>query len=40
LVETGKNTRCDRDYRPVAGTVLTRDYRGVVHRVVATADGQ
>ena len=40
LVETGKNTRRDRDYRPVAGTVLTREYRGVVHRVVATADAQ
>jgi hypothetical protein len=40
LVETGKNQRRDHDYRPVAGTVLTREYRGVVHRVVATADGQ
>jgi hypothetical protein len=40
LVETGKNPRRERDYRPVAGTVLTREYRGVVHRVVATADGQ
>ena len=40
LIETGKNPRRERDYRPVAGTVLTREYRGVVHRVVATADGQ
>jgi hypothetical protein len=32
LVATGKNRRHDRDYRPVAGTVLTREYRGVVHR--------
>jgi hypothetical protein len=40
LVETGKNQRRDRDYRPVAGTVLTREYRGVIHRVVATPDGQ
>ena len=40
LVETGKNTGRDRDYPPVAGTLLTREYRGVVHRVVATADGQ
>ena len=40
LIETGKNARRERDYRPVAGTVLTREYRGVVHRVVATADGQ
>jgi hypothetical protein len=39
LIETGKNPRRERDYRPVAGTVLTREYRGVVHRVVATADG-
>ena len=40
LIETGKNPRRERDCRPVAGTVLTREYRGVVHRVVATADGQ
>jgi hypothetical protein len=40
LVETGKNQRRDRDYRPVAGTLLTREYRGVIHRVVATPDGQ
>ena len=40
LIETGTNPRRDRDCRPVAGTVLTREYRGVVHRVVATADGQ
>lgn len=40
LVETGKNQRRDCDYRPVAGTVLTREYRGVVHRVIATADGE
>ena len=39
LVETGKNQRRDRDYRPVAGTVLTREYRDVVYRVIATADG-
>ena len=40
LVETGKNQRRDRDYRPVAGTVLTREYQGVVHRVAVTADGE
>ena len=40
LVETGKNRRRDRDYRPVAGTVLTREYQGVVHRIAVTADGQ
>lgn len=40
LVETGKVRKRDRDYRPAAGTVLTREYKGVVYRVVATADGQ
>jgi hypothetical protein len=40
LIETGKNTRRDCDYRPVAGMLLTREYRGVTYRVVATADGQ
>jgi hypothetical protein len=39
LVETGKNQRRDRDCRPVAGTVLTREYRDVVYRVITTADG-
>ncbi|OYV93277.1 MAG: hypothetical protein B7Z60_09245, partial [Ferrovum sp. 37-45-19] len=29
-----------RDHRPVAGTVLTREYKGVSHRVVVTPDGQ
>ena len=40
LVATGKVRRNDRDYRPVAGTVLTREYQGVAHRVAVTADGQ
>jgi hypothetical protein len=40
LVETGKNQRRDRDSRPVAGTVLTREYQGVAYRVIATSDGQ
>ena len=40
LVETGKVRKHDRDYRPAAGTVLTREYKGVEYRVVATADGQ
>ena len=40
LVETGKVKRRDRDYRPAAGTVLVREYKGVEHRVIATADGQ
>lgn len=40
LVETGKVKKRDRDYRPAAGTVLTREYQGVEHRVIVTQDGQ
>lgn len=40
LVETGKVKKRDRDYRPAAGTVLTREYQGIEHRVIATQDGQ
>jgi len=40
LVETGKVKRRDRDYRPAAGTMLTREYQGREYRVIATADGQ
>lgn len=40
LVDTGKVKKRDRDYRPAAGTVLTREYKGVEYRVVATADSQ
>ena len=40
LVETGKVKRRDPDYRPAAGTMLTRDYQGREYRVIATADGQ
>jgi len=40
LGESGKVRKPDRDYRPAAGTVLTREYKGVEYRVVATADGQ
>lgn len=39
LIETGKIKKLDRDYRPVAGTMLIREYQGRTHRVVATADG-
>lgn len=39
LVETGKVRKRDRDYRPAAGTVLVREYKGVEHRVIATQDG-
>ena len=40
LVETGKVKKRDRDYRPAAGTALTREYQGVEHRVIVTQDGQ
>ena len=40
LVKTGKVKQRDRDYRPAAGTELVREYKGVAHRVIATADGQ
>ncbi|OYV93190.1 MAG: hypothetical protein B7Z60_09395, partial [Ferrovum sp. 37-45-19] len=40
IIETGQNKKRDRDHRPVAGTVLTREYKGVSHRVVVTPDGQ
>ena len=40
LVDIGKIKKRDRNYRPAAGTVLTREYRGVEYRVVVTADSQ
>lgn len=40
LIETGKVKEAVRDYRPVADTVLTREYQGVEYRVIASADGQ
>ncbi len=40
LIETGKVKKRDRDHRPAAGTVLTREYQGVEHRVIVTQDGQ
>lgn len=40
LLETGKIKKRDRDYRPTAGTALTREYQGVAYHVVATSDGQ
>lgn len=39
LIETGTLKKRDRDVRPVAGTLLVREYRGVEYRVVATAEG-
>lgn len=40
LVETGKARKLDRDIRLVPGTVLTREYQGVEHRVTVAQDGQ
>ena len=40
LVETGKVKKREPDYRPAAGTMLTREYQGREYRVIATADGQ
>ncbi|MDA8327560.1 MAG: DUF2924 domain-containing protein [Betaproteobacteria bacterium] len=40
IIETGQNKKRDRDHRPVAGTILTREYKGVTHRVIVTPDGQ
>ena len=40
LLETGKVQKRDRDTRPTAGTVLTREYRDVEYCVIATTDGQ
>ena len=40
LVEYGKNKRFDRDFRPMAGTNLVREYQGKEYRVMATVDGQ
>ena len=40
LVETGTLKKRDRDHRPAAGTLLTREYRGIAFKVVVTADGQ
>ena len=40
LVETGMLKKRDRDYRPAAGTMLTREYRDKEYRVIVSADGQ
>jgi hypothetical protein len=39
LIETGKLNKRDREYRPPAGTMLTRQYQGREYRVIVTADG-
>ncbi|USE80164.1 DUF2924 domain-containing protein [Cupriavidus gilardii] len=40
LMETGKARKLDRDIRLVPGTVLTREYQGIEHRVTVAQDGQ
>lgn len=40
LLATGKVSKTDRDIRPVPGAVITREYRGQMHRVVVGTDGQ
>lgn len=40
LIETGKLRKRDKDNRPMAGTVLTRLYQDIEHRVVVETDGQ
>jgi hypothetical protein len=40
LMETGKARKLDRDIRLVPGTVLTREYQGIEHRVSVAQDGQ
>ena len=37
---TGVVSKFDRDIRPIPGTVITREYRGQMHRVVVGTDGQ
>lgn len=39
LIETGRVKKRDPDYRPVAGTMLTREYLDKEYRVIVTADG-
>ena len=40
LIRNGKLNQRSQDYRPPAGTVLTRLYQNVEHCVVVEADGQ
>lgn len=40
LIETGKLRKRDKDSRPMAGTVLTRHYQDIEHRVVVETGGQ
>ncbi len=40
ILETGKARKLDRDIRLLPGTVLTREYQGVEHRVTVAQDRQ
>ncbi|SFB03006.1 Protein of unknown function [Collimonas sp. OK607] len=40
LISHGKMQKREREYQPVPGTVLRREYQGIEYQVVATADGQ
>src|SRR5689334_6940899 len=40
LIEFGEAKKRERDFQTIPGTVLTREYRGITHQVIATADGQ
>ena len=40
LLTTGVVSKFDRDIRPSPGTVITREYRGQMNRVVVGTDGQ
>jgi hypothetical protein len=40
LISNGKMQKRERDYQPVPGTVLRREYQGINYQVMATADGQ
>lgn len=40
LITNGKMQKREREYQPIPGTVLTREYRNVTYRVVAMAEGK
>lgn len=40
LIETSQTKKRDPGFRPVAGTMLTREYRGVTHQVVSMGGGE
>lgn len=40
ILETGKARKLDRDIRLMPGSVLTREYQGIEHRVTVAQDGQ